>query len=220
MQSEQSTTQRATSRNGSEPSTNQRLAYATDRAKVLFACYRRGDAHDPDAYVAAISAVLSLYDFDIIREATDPRTGISTNEKFRSFMPNSGELKAHCDALAERRHRLEQLAKIPRPVPASHRLEAPTDRPQGYVANIHVYEGHPRYAKLAEWTKTQAPKFFRFGPSDGIPGLWIPLNVWQDGGAQQVAKKFEMPKSFALTPEARAVMADRLNPSPSNEDAA
>ena len=64
-----------------------------ERAALLFGCYRRGDANDPDTYVAAVAAVLSLYEPDIIREATDPRTGIQTAEKFAAFMPNAGELK-------------------------------------------------------------------------------------------------------------------------------
>ena len=59
MENERYTTQRETSRQGSGPSTNQRLSYATDRAEVLFGCYRRGDANDPDRYVTAIAAVLT-----------------------------------------------------------------------------------------------------------------------------------------------------------------
>jgi hypothetical protein len=77
-----------------------------ERAKVLFGSYRRGDANDPDAYVAAVAAVLSLYDADLIREVTDPRTGIMTSEKYMSFMLNAGELKVYCEGIAARRDRL------------------------------------------------------------------------------------------------------------------
>jgi hypothetical protein len=187
------------------------------RAEVLFGCYRRGDANDPERYVGSIAAVLSLYEEEIIREATDPRFGISTSEKHRSFMPNSGELKAYCDALADRKYRMEQLAKIPRPVPASHRLDAP-EPASGSFANIHVPDNNPRYAKLAEWTKTADPKFWKFGPSsDGVVGLWIPLNVWQDGGAQQIAKKFAPPKDLTLSETTRAAMAARYEPQASKD---
>src|SRR4051812_17879854 len=109
MASEQSTTQRETSPPESRPSTNQRLSYATKRAEVLFGCYRRGDANNPDGYVAAIAAVLTLYDFEIMRDVTDPRTGIQTTEKFAAFMPNAGELKIYCEAVAARVERLQRL---------------------------------------------------------------------------------------------------------------
>jgi hypothetical protein len=66
---------------------------------LLFGQYRRGDANDPETYVAAVAAVLSCYSNDTIREATDPRTGISATEKFAAFMPNPGEVKLFCDDL-------------------------------------------------------------------------------------------------------------------------
>lgn len=213
MQSERYTMQDETNRRGFEPSMSQRLAYATDRANILFACYRRGDAHDPDAYVAAITAVLSLFDPDIIREATDPRLGISTTEKFRAFMPNSGELKAYCDALADRKERLKQLAAIPRLIPASHRLEAP-EAPQGSCANVFVPEGHPRYARLCDWTKTTEPKFWKFGvSSDNRSGLWVSLDVWE-GNTQARPKPQSKPdwSSLKLRPETLATMAERIEP--------
>jgi hypothetical protein len=79
-----------------------------ERAKVLFGCYRRGDANDPEQYVASIAAVLTIYDPELIRIVTDPRTGISTSEKFATFMPNSGELKIYCDDLAAKRWQAKQ----------------------------------------------------------------------------------------------------------------
>jgi hypothetical protein len=188
---------------------------------VLFGCYRRGDANDPDRYVAAIAAVLTLYDFEIMREVTDPRTGIQTTEKFMTFMPQSGELKHYCDGIAERKYRLEQLAKIPRPVPASRRLEAP-ERAPGEFANIFVPEGHPRYARLCEWTKTAAPKFWKFGrSSDNRPGLWVSLDVWEGNKQAAVAPKSAPDWStLKLKPETLDTMADRLEPQQSREGAA
>jgi hypothetical protein len=146
---------------------------------MLFGCYRRGDANDPDTYVAAISAVLSSYDVDIIREVTDPRTGINTDPKYMSFMPNAGELKVYCETIAARRDRLKRLASIPSPNYA--RLPAP-ETPAGALANTFVPEGHQRYARLVEWTKTAEAKFWRFGKSsDGRQGIWIAWHIW-DGG--------------------------------------
>lgn len=78
-----------------EGSTNQRQAeYATERARLLFGCYRRGDANDPDTYAAAVAAVLSEYSADCIRSVTDPRTGIQSTSQ---FLPTVAEVKAACE---------------------------------------------------------------------------------------------------------------------------
>ena len=101
------------SSNGSKPSMSFRTsrqnsiaAYAAERARLLFGSYRRGDANDPETYVAAIAAVLSDYSPETIRFATDPRGGISTKEKFRAFMPNPGELKAFCEEVEGLKRRM------------------------------------------------------------------------------------------------------------------
>lgn len=198
-------------------------AYAAERAALLCGSYRRGDANDPDTYVAAVAAVLSMYDFEIIREATDPRFGISTTEKHRAFMPNSGEIKAFCEALAERTERLKKLAAIPRSVPVDRRLEAP-EPPQGAWANIFVPEGHHRYARFVEWTKTAPAKFWKFvKSSDGRPGLWIPLDVWQGHHQAKPEKPASAPAkdwgSLKLRPETLAAMTQRIEPE-SETDAA
>ena len=62
---------------------------------MLFGCYRKGDANDPDTYVAAITAVLSEYPADVIKRVTDPRLGIARKSK---FMPNLCELSEACEA--------------------------------------------------------------------------------------------------------------------------
>jgi hypothetical protein len=148
---------------------------------MLFGSYRRGDANDPDTYVAAIAAVLSLYDVELIREVTDPRFGIMTSEKHMTFMPNAGELRVYCEALAARRERMRRLADLPAPNFQQARLEAPEPSP-GHFANAHVMATHPRYASLCEWTKTAEPKLWKFGKSStGVDGIWIPYNVWDDG---------------------------------------
>jgi hypothetical protein len=200
MGDEQFTTQHETSQRESAPSTNQRLSYATQRAEVLFGSYRRGDANDPERYVTAIAAVLTLYDFDLMREVTDPRTGIQNTEEFMTFMPQSGELKRYCDKVAAHRERIAKMASLPRPAPASHRLEAPIARDPGSLANVFVPQGHGRYAKLVEWTQTADPKFWKFGhSSDNRPGIWVSHDVW-DGGRDTVGHKFDWKN---LKPEAR-----------------
>jgi hypothetical protein len=73
------------------PQTNP--GYAAERAKILFGCYRRGEANDPDTYVAAITAVLAEYDLDVIKYVTDPRTGLPRKT---NFLPTIPELDKAC----------------------------------------------------------------------------------------------------------------------------
>ncbi|WP_454619037.1 hypothetical protein [Bradyrhizobium cenepequi] len=142
---------------------------------MLFGCYRRGDANDPETYVAAISAVLASYEPEIVREVTDPRTGIMTSEKYMSFMPNAGELKVYCEAIAARRERFNRMASLPPPAP---RLPPPPPQ-QGERAKVFVPDDHPRYAGLVEWSQNAEPKWWHFGrSSDGRSGIWIPHGVW------------------------------------------
>lgn len=89
--------------------------FAAERAKILFGQYRRGDANDPEIYVASITAVLTDYCPETVRLVTDPRTGIATYEKFRIWMPNPGELKAACEDIeAPARRERERQASIDR----------------------------------------------------------------------------------------------------------
>jgi hypothetical protein len=121
-----------------------------ERAKVLFGCYRRGDANDPDQYVASIAAVLTLYDPEIIRDVTDPRTGISTTEKFSSFMPNSGELKIFCDEIRQRRARVAHLGALNK----SQQQQYIRDERPGRRANLLVHADAPQYPQVLEWVQT------------------------------------------------------------------
>lgn len=180
MGDEPYTKQRATSAGTSPPSMNQRLAYANQRAEVLFGCYRRGDANDPDRYVAAIAAVLSTYDFELIREVTDPRTGICTDEKYMSFMPNAGELKRYCEAVAVRQERFRKLQESPRVDLSQMRLPAPMAL-AGDLAQLFVPKTNPRYPKLVEWAarKDTDPRFWKY---DGRPGICVAFHIWDNRG--------------------------------------
>jgi hypothetical protein len=80
-------------------------AYCLSRAKVLFACYRKDEAHDPEIYAAAIAATLSDYPCAVVDRATDPRTGIASECK---WLPSVAEVREFCDATAQRLHRLAQ----------------------------------------------------------------------------------------------------------------
>lgn len=141
---------------------------------MLFGCYRRGDANDPETYVRAIAAVLSVYDTELIREVTDPRSGIMTNEKYMSFMPNAGELKVYCDAIASRRERLQRVGSLPRPDFTQARLPRPEPQP-GDKATIFVPASNSRYPQLLEWSKTADLRLFKF---EQRPGIWVSYDTW------------------------------------------
>ena len=69
------------------PSIDQcQLDYAAVRARILFGCYRKGDANDPETYTAAITAILAEYEPEVIQRVTDPRTGIPRQLKFMAAL--------------------------------------------------------------------------------------------------------------------------------------
>jgi hypothetical protein len=207
MENERYTTQRGTSRQASQQesgsSTNQRLSYATSRAEVLFGCYRRGDANDPDRYVAAIAAVLTLYDFELMREVTDPRTGIMTTEKFASFMPNAGELKVYCEAVAARKDRLQRLGELPRPDFTRAQLPKPPPAP-GDKATVFVPASNSNYQPFLEWSKTADVRLFKF---ETRPGIWVSYDTWENRRiATRPRTEAAMPR-LELSEQAKRVMA-------------
>ncbi len=69
---------------------------AVRAAGILFGCYRRSDAADPDTYAAAVAAVLADYSPAIVKRVTDPRTGLPGRSK---FLPTVSEIKEACDDL-------------------------------------------------------------------------------------------------------------------------
>lgn len=152
-----------------------------ERSKFLFGGYRRGDANDPDVYVASIAAVLACYEPEIIREVTDPRTGISTTEKFQTFMPNSGELKAYCDAVASQRARIANLARFPRQsFAALPRPPRPPLRP-GARANVLIHKGAPPYADLVAKAKQEGERSLDWRDDERGRGIWV-SGAWLDDG--------------------------------------
>lgn len=70
------------------------MEFAAERARLLFGCYRRGDANDPKTYVTAVAAVLADYPDETIRYVTDPRTGMASRG---DWLPTVGEVKRACE---------------------------------------------------------------------------------------------------------------------------
>lgn len=74
------------------------VALASRGAAMLLGCYRKGDAADPETYVTAIAAVLSLYPVDVVQAVSDPRTGIAGRS---NWLPTVAEVKAECERLSD-----------------------------------------------------------------------------------------------------------------------
>ena len=93
MESEQFKTLRGTWSTGSQSSATCPPQIAAQRAALLFGCYRRGDANDPDTYCTAVAAVLTGFPQHVVEYVTDPRTGIPGTEQ---WLPSVAEVKQAC----------------------------------------------------------------------------------------------------------------------------
>lgn len=125
--------------------------------------------------------MLSRYDSELIREVTDPNTGISTSEKYMSFMPNAGELKVYCDGVAARRARMQHLASVPALDPNRRRLPPPAPRP-GDMANVFVPATDGRYERIVAMAQRENERLWSFGQSsDGRTGIWVAHHLIEDG---------------------------------------
>lgn len=74
------------------------VSYRLDRAKLMCACYRKGEASDPELYGAAVAAVLADYSADVVEYVTDPRTGLPSKQQ---WLPTIKEIKEACDVAVE-----------------------------------------------------------------------------------------------------------------------
>lgn len=81
----------------------QHLDFASDRARVLLGCYRKGEANDPQMYSAAVSALLAQYSRYVIEQVTHPLSGLASRT---DWMPTLKELKAACEQEAQRENRI------------------------------------------------------------------------------------------------------------------
>lgn len=88
--------------------TSEKLNEAKRGAKRLLGCYRAGDANDPETYIAATVSVLSRYPSEVIRDVTEPATGLPSRLK---WLPSISEIREECEILAARITRREELRK-------------------------------------------------------------------------------------------------------------
>lgn len=73
-----------------------------DRVRLMFGCYRKSDANDPETYIVAACAVLSRYPSDIVIAVTDPVNGLPSALQ---FVPTIKEIKDACDTAENRKAR-------------------------------------------------------------------------------------------------------------------
>jgi hypothetical protein len=142
---------------------------------AVFSAYRVDQFADPEGFKTQLGAVLEQYPDEVITYVCDPRSG--GIQRRLKWPPTISEMVDACD---EHRSFLEKLRKQ-RPAFKERQSEPLLrDRPQGYLASIFVPEGHPRYAKLEEWTKDAKPMWWKHGSaSDGRKGLWVSRGAWE-----------------------------------------
>lgn len=93
------------SQNGANSASAPDQAYCLRMTRLMFSCYRKDEAHDPEIYCAAVAATLADFPRQVVDYVTDPRTGIPSESK---FLPNVAEVRAACVREAERRRVLSQ----------------------------------------------------------------------------------------------------------------
>lgn len=120
------------------PPPGNNAAYAAERARLLFGQYRKGDANDPDIYVASIAAILSDYPPETMRYVTDPRTGIAANPlsdpetgRVWTGMPDPANVKRACELHYAPTVRLQQRnAAIRKQLAEREQLQIEDQRPR------------------------------------------------------------------------------------------
>ena len=119
--------------------------YCADRAKLMFACYRRDDATNPDQYAAAIALVLSEYPRSCVEFVTDPRTGVQLK---CNFPPTVKEVREACDA---------EMTRIKRMSVPTHKFQrapyVPQSRDPGCWAKVLIGPESPNYERALAWVQ-------------------------------------------------------------------
>jgi hypothetical protein len=168
-------------------------------------------ATDKKAFTAGFVEMLSIYPSAVIERAISPSRGIAAYVAY----PNLAKFKELLDEWhAEHVEDLRRRGALRQSRQDSLRLCPPPDAGRahapGELANVHIPASHPRYAALVEWSKTAEPRLWKLGKSsDGRDGIWIPLNVWQDGQASvRKTAEDQRARSLVLSQAAQKLMKD------------
>lgn len=111
----------------------------------MFGCYRKGDANDPETYVAAITATLARYPQDVILDVTHPVDGLpGTND----FIPTVAEVRRACEA--KMKPRREQWAREAADAQRKREREEFEARKNTPEQDAHVRDGLKKLATSLE----------------------------------------------------------------------
>lgn len=156
-------------------------AFAAERARLMFGCYRRSDAADPETYTAAVAMVLAHYPAEIVKAVTDPYGGLPARKTDSGWsgLPDVADVKQACEGEAVRRERLAKLAALP---PPSFRRVRPPPAGAGALATVLIRPDFPRYAAMLERTQTADPREWR---QDEEGCLWVAWS-WLETSAMKM----------------------------------
>lgn len=129
---------------------------ALERVNILLGCYRRGEAENPDIYVAAVAAVLSRFPEEVVRKVTDPVRGLPAKSK---WLPSVAEVRAACDEEMSPVYRQQERER--RAGDSFNRLEAPTVSPEdrARIVEQHWEQGaRPTMAAKVEARPKETPE--------------------------------------------------------------
>lgn len=141
--------------------------------KALFSAYRADQYADAAGFVVSLGTVMEEFSDEVIDYVFSPQTGIQRHLK---WPPALSEIVAACE---EHREFLEKLRKQ-RPAFQERKPEPLLrERPQGYMAQIFVPEGHNRYDEMVKQAEKSKPIWWKYGEaSDGRKGIWVSHNFW------------------------------------------
>lgn len=106
----------------------------------MFGCYRKGEANDPETYVAAITATLARYPEDVIISVTHPASGLPVKQ---NFLPTVKEVFDACEELLGPRKRKAELDRA---------------REKQFAELAEFDRLNPNYDEMMGLKKTQSPK--------------------------------------------------------------
>lgn len=141
---------------------------------AIFGAYRADQYADPEGFKNSLGAVLEQFPDEVVVYIADPRTGIVRRSKWPPTI--SEVIEAAEDHIAHLERMKARRSTIPdRPAPLLLR-----ERPDGYLAQVFVPEGHHRYAGLVAWSDTAERAYWKYGKaSDGRQGIWVSHDAWQ-----------------------------------------
>lgn len=168
-------------------------AYCLSRAEMMFGCYRKDEAQNPETYCAAISATLGLYPKAVVDFVTDPRTGIPSESK---WLPNVAEVRVFCNSAAARMKALAEPT-----VKKSTRRYDPL--PPAKWWDLFVPNTVTGYDKMLARAETAKPEYYKYDRG----GIWVPHIWWEERHGKIVKPEAEL-KPLVVSEE----LARQLNP--------